>query len=122
MSTGYSKSTANRLLQSIDNSPSSTARPGASPPSDELLPPGRQGHLLVAQPHHDYSWWLQTLAPSVLDLHPGSPANGRQPPELFLAVRCRVLLWPSRGLLRWLPPSARGLLRQLLGSPAPGFQ
>jgi hypothetical protein len=29
----------------------------------------------------------------------------------------RAPLRPSRGLLRWLPPPARGLLRRLLGSP-----
>jgi hypothetical protein len=41
---------------------------------------------------------------------------------LTLAVHHRAPLWPSRGLLRWLPPPARGLLRQLLGSPAPSLQ
>jgi hypothetical protein len=122
MSTGCSESTTDQLLKGIDNSPSSIVRPGASPPSGELQPPGRQGHLPTAQSHHDYSWRLQTLALNGLALHPRSPVNGRLPPELILAVRRRVLLRPSRGLLRWLLPSARGLLRQLLESPAPGLQ
>jgi hypothetical protein len=41
---------------------------------------------------------------------------------LTLAVYRRAPLRPSRGPLRWLPPPARGLLRLLLGSPAPSFQ
>jgi hypothetical protein len=39
-----------------------------------------------------------------------------------LAVHPRAPLRPSWGLLRWLPLPARGLLRQLLGSPAPSLQ
>jgi hypothetical protein len=39
-----------------------------------------------------------------------------------LAVHRRAPLRPSRGLLRWLRSPARGLLRQLLGSPAPRLQ
>jgi hypothetical protein len=49
-------------------------------------------------------------------------ASGRLLPGLTLAVHRRTPLRPSRGLLRWLPPSARGLLRRLLGPPAPSFQ
>jgi hypothetical protein len=41
---------------------------------------------------------------------------------LTLAVHRRAPLRPSRGLLRWLPPPTRGLLRRLLGSPAPSLQ
>jgi hypothetical protein len=81
LSTGYSESTADRLLKGVDNSPSSTAQPGASPPSDELPPPGQQGRLPGVQPHHNYSWRLLTLAPSGLAPHPESPANGRLLPE-----------------------------------------
>jgi hypothetical protein len=62
------------------------------------------------------------LVPNGLVPHPGSPVNGRLLPEFILAVRCRALLRPPRGLLRWLPPSARGLLQSLLGSPVPGLQ
>jgi hypothetical protein len=97
MSIGYSESTADRLFKGVDNSPSSIARLGASPPSDELPPPGRQAHLPAAQSHHDYSWQLQTLAPNGLAPHPGSPVNGRLLPELILEVRRGVLLRPSRG-------------------------
>jgi hypothetical protein len=119
---GTQHPTTDRLLQSIDNSPSSIARLGASPPSGELPPPGRQGHPLAAQSHHDYSWRLQTLAPNGLVPHPGSSVNGRLLPESIMALRCRVPLRPPRGLLHRLPPSARGLLQQLLGSLVPGLQ
>jgi hypothetical protein len=44
-----------KLLKHQENSLSSIARPGTSPPSDELPPPGRQDHLPAAQSHHDYS-------------------------------------------------------------------
>jgi hypothetical protein len=48
--------------------------------------------------------------------------SGRLLPGLTLAVHHRAPLRPSRGLLRWLPPPARGLLRRLFGSPAPSLQ
>jgi hypothetical protein len=41
---------------------------------------------------------------------------------LTLAAHRRAPLRPSRGLPRWLPPPARGLLRRLLGSPAASLQ
>jgi hypothetical protein len=41
---------------------------------------------------------------------------------LTLAVHHRAPLRPSRGLLRWLPPPARELLRRLPGSPVPRLQ
>jgi hypothetical protein len=49
-------------------------------------------------------------------------ASGRLLLGFTLAVHRRAPLRPSRRLLRWLPPPARGLLRRLLGSPAPSFQ
>jgi hypothetical protein len=55
----------------LDNSPSSTARPSALLPSDVLPPPGPQGRLPRVQPHHDYSWRLQTSLPSGLAPHLG---------------------------------------------------
>jgi hypothetical protein len=122
LSPGCSSSMEHSLLKGIDNSPSSIARPGASPPSDVLPPPGRQGRLPGFQPHHYYSWRLQTSAPSGLAPHPGSPANRRLLPGLTLAVHQRALLRRSQGLLHWLPPPARGLLWRLLGSPAPSLQ
>jgi hypothetical protein len=54
--------------------------------------------------------------------HPEFLANGRLLPGLTLAVHRRAPLWPTRGLLRWLPPPARGLLRRLPRSPAPRLQ
>jgi hypothetical protein len=54
--------------------------------------------------------------------HLESPVSGRLLPGLILAVHRRVPLRLSRGLLRWLPPPVRGLLRRLLGSPAPSLQ
>jgi hypothetical protein len=106
----------------LDNSPSSTARPSALLPSDVLPPPGPQGRLPGVQPHHDYSWRLQTSLPSGLAPHLGFSANGRLLPGFTLAVHRHVLLRPSRGLLRSLLPPARGLLRRHLGSPAPSLQ
>jgi hypothetical protein len=109
---------ADRLLKGTDNLPSSTARPGASLPSDVLLPPGRRGRLPRVQSHHDYSWRPQTLVPNGSAPHLESPASGQLLLGLTLAVHRHAPLRPSRGLLRWLPLTARGLLRWLLGSPA----
>jgi hypothetical protein len=50
-----------------------------------------------------------------LALHPGSSVNGRLLPALILAVRRHGFLRPSQGLLRRLPPSARGLSSSSLG-------
>jgi hypothetical protein len=119
MSLGYSASMADRLLKGTNNLPSCTARPGASPPSDALLPPDRRGRLPGVQSHHDYSWQLQTSVPNGSAPHLESLTSGRLLPGLTLAVHRRAPLQPSRGLLRWLPLPARGLLRQLLGSPVP---
>jgi hypothetical protein len=77
---------ADRLLKGTDNSPSSTARPGASPPSDVLLLAGQRGHLPGVQSHHDYSWRLQTLAPNGSAPHLESLVSGRLLPGLTLAT------------------------------------
>jgi hypothetical protein len=50
------------------------------------------------------------------------PASGRLLPCSTLAVHHRAPLRTSRGLLRWLPPPARGLPRQLFGCPGPSLQ
>jgi hypothetical protein len=48
--------------------------------------------------------------------------SGRLLPGLTPAVYRRAPVRPSRGPFRWLPLSARGLLRWLLGSPVPSLQ
>jgi hypothetical protein len=87
-----------------------------------LLPPGRRGRLPRVQSHHDYSWRLQTSVPNGSAPHLESLASGRLLQDSTLAVHQRAPLMLSRGLLRWLPAPARGLLQQLLGSPAPSLQ
>jgi hypothetical protein len=106
---------ADRLLKGTDNLPSSTARPGASPPSNELLPPGRQGRLPGVQSDHDYSWRLQTSVPNGSAPHLESLASGWLLPGFTVAVHRRAPLRPSRGPLRWLPPPARGCSGGSLG-------
>jgi hypothetical protein len=90
--------------------------------SEALLPPGRRGHPPGVRSHHDYSWRPHTSVPNGSAPHLDFLASGRPLPGLTLAVHRRAPLWSLRGLLRWLPPSARGLLRRLLESPAPRLQ